>query len=155
MSTTRTKSTTGRSGVTGLAHVETTTEDLERAVEFYATTIGLRLVAVDHGPHGAGPRTGVLATASGAVVLLLHESDQPRRRGDATTIAVRADSAAAFEDICGRLVDAGATDGQTCAAPRGPVHVLAFVDPDGHPLELIRDNPAWIPQAGIELVEPA
>jgi len=146
-----------------LGHAAVNTPDLDRFRRFYEDVLGLRLVVVNHPEQAPFRRLGAFADGDGRSMVLLafevpgYESgaldDQMGRRGRVDHIAFMAADEAEFDEIVGRLVDAGASSGEVSLL--GPVRSVLFVDPDGahHNLQIM--NPEWQPEPTAEVIDPA
>lgn len=107
--------------------------DLDAAIDFYATVVGLRLLDRTRG-------TAVLG--AGAPILELHaEPDAPDRHPEATGLyhaAFRVPSRAALGDALTRIRGNWRLDG---ASDHGVSEALYCTDPEGNGVEIYRDRP--------------
>nr|AQQ74467.1 hypothetical protein [uncultured bacterium] len=121
--------------LTGLNHVAILTADLDRFVAFYTRVFGMIEVFREDAP---GMRHAILRIADGTS--WLHPLEIPGNehgaarakvfdRGHLDHIALMAASGAHFAELRGRLMEAGATDGNV--EDLGAFHALWFQDPDG------------------------
>lgn len=140
-----------------LAHAIIVTPDLARLRVFYENTLGLRLLAIDRSPTR---QMGVFASETGVVLLALEIAGCDVDPGPAPTtpsaverIVFQVDTAAEHDAITGRLVAAGASDGNACDISRGPVVTVTFTDPDGRIINLVRPNPHWTPEPDIDILD--
>jgi catechol 2,3-dioxygenase-like lactoylglutathione lyase family enzyme len=157
--TTAALATTARSR---LGHVAINTPDLDRFRRFYEDVLGLRLLVVNHPTGAPFRRLGAFTDGDGqSVVLLAFEvpgyqsglpDDVTGRRGRIDHVAFCAADDTEFDDLVGRLVDAGASSGAIAAL--GPVRSVLFVDPDGGHHNLQIRDPSWSPEATADVVDP-
>lgn len=145
----------------GFHHVELATADLERAVPFYQSLLGLRRLAV---PGATEAGVALLGDAGGrpGTVLALVEDPQARRGGwgvgGVHHVALGVETEEALLKWKRRLTDAGV--GVTGPYDRGYFTSLYFTDPDGQILEIATAGPGYaVDEAaealGRELKEPS
>jgi catechol 2,3-dioxygenase-like lactoylglutathione lyase family enzyme len=123
------------SHLTGLNHVAVVTADLDRFVAFYTRVFGMEEVFRETMP---GLRHAILRIADGSS--WLHPAEIPDNehaaalpkmfcRGHLDHIALTARSSESFEELRGRLLESGASDG--AVEDLGAFRSLWFQDPDG------------------------
>ena len=141
-----------------LGHAGVITPDLERFRRFYEDVLGLRLAIVDAVSELPCRRLGAFTDRDGAAIVILAlempgyrsglSDDVLGRRGRIDHIAFSA-ADNEFDEIVGRLVDAGASSG--VVTPLGPVRSVRFVDPDGAHHHLL--DPVWRPDATADMAD--
>ena len=125
--------------VRGINHIAVLTDDLDRFVEFYESVFDLETVFAEDAPafRHAILRTGPDSWLHPAqVVDGEHGAGLPDmfRRGHLDHLALSAESHEAFDELRGRLVARGASDGTV--EDLGAFHSIWFTDPDGMQAEL-------------------
>ena len=120
--------------VHGINHVAILTADLDRFIGFYSGHFGMEVVFREETPafshailrNGPGSWLHPVALAGNS-----HTSALPEMftRGHLDHLALGVPSAAAFEQVRARLVEAGASTG--VVEDLGAMHALWFTDPDG------------------------
>lgn len=121
--------------ITQLRTVGVPVTDQDRALDFYAGTLGLekRLDA----PFGDGRRwIEVAPPGAGTTIALVAPSEKQPTGHDTGIRLVTADAAAKHADLLARGVD---TDPEVLRWPGVPA-MFAFRDPDGNTLEIV-ENP--------------
>jgi catechol 2,3-dioxygenase-like lactoylglutathione lyase family enzyme len=121
-----------RTRITQLRTIGVPVTDQDRALDFYAGTLGLekRLDA----PFGAGRRWIEVAPADATTTIALVAPSENQPTGHDTGIRLAtADAAAKHADLLARGVDA---DPEVLRWPGVPA-MFAFRDPDGNTLEIV------------------
>ena len=126
--------------VSGVNHVAVLTDDLARFVDFYASVFDLEVVFEESTPafRHAIVRTGPTSWLHPAEVVGAEDGaalPEMFRRGHLDHVALTAASPEAFDELRGRLVARGASDGGV--EDLGSFHSVWFTDPDGMHGELI------------------
>jgi catechol 2,3-dioxygenase-like lactoylglutathione lyase family enzyme len=125
-----------------LGHVSFGVSDLERAIAFYDAALaplGLTRVWTKPDAGGYGPPGG------GDILALKQQRSGARPPGPGFHLAFNAGTHAAVDAFHSKALRAGGTDnGRPGFRPHyGPTYYAAFViDPDGHPLEAVRQKSA-------------
>jgi len=127
--------------IEGFNHVAVITTDLDRKARFYADIFGLELVNVGRLPVEPRLRSGHLVVGAGCVLHVVENPDagtmfpgQIGRRGPLDHFGLRVESRHALDEVRGRLVEAGASDGTI--TDFGDVLSVFFRDYDGMECEV-------------------
>ena len=129
----------------GMDHVATITNDADRLQRFYIDVFGATIER-DGPEFPGGPRMTVINLGSSELnVFEIEQNSEADRqvpmfgRGRIDHIGVRAASLETFEEIRGRLVSHGASDGTVTEF--GRKISIFFRDPDQMECEVLFDNP--------------
>jgi catechol 2,3-dioxygenase-like lactoylglutathione lyase family enzyme len=125
--------------LSGINHVATMTEDLDRFVAFYTDVVGARVVFTEETPAF---RHAILSVGGHSVLHPVQVAGRVHGRGSAAMfdrghldhLALDVPDREAFDELRRRLVERGASDG--AVTDLGPKISFWFRDPDGMHVEI-------------------